>query len=274
MKILNPYGGNKTVLFEVHYTTDWKSFEIVVFVLIGITGGTIGALFVKMSRLWENSFRRIPIINRNPLLETVLVGLLTGLLSFWNRHTRFGAAELLSELATPCDKWAHISMTDSGACPPIESIPILLRSLAIAFVIKYFLTVVTFGLHVPAGIYIPSTVVGGLLGQFVGHAVQLAILTFPNSMMFSVCKAGNGMDCITPGVYAIIGAGATMCGATRLTVTLAIVVLELTGNLNYIIPFSMAIFVSKWVADAIEISSIYVSCPIDQQNAAPHQILP
>ena len=249
------------MLFEVHYTADWKFFEIVAFVLTGIAGGIIGALFVKMSRLWEKTFRRIPIIRRKPLLETVLVGLLTGLVSFWNRYTRFGAAELLSELATPCDRWAQISVTDSGVCPPMESIPILLRSLAIAFVIKGVLTVVTFGLYVPAGIYIPSMVAGGLLGKLVGHAVQLAILTFPKSRIFTECKAGNDISCITPGVYAMIGAGVTMCGVTRLPVTLAVILFELTGSLDYMIPFSIAIFISKWVADAIEKSSIYVSLP-------------
>ena len=259
LKILNPYGTNRTVLFEVRYTADWKIFEILIFILLGIAGGIIGALFVKMSRLWEKSFRRIPTIRRKPLLETALVGVLTGLLSFWNRYTRFGASELLSEMATPCDRWAQISATNSEACPPIESIPTLLRSLAIAFVIKGVLTVVTFGLHVPAGIYIPSMVAGGLLGKFVGHAVQLAIFRFPNSMIFLECKSGNDIGCITPGMYAMVGAGVTMCGVTRLPVTLAIILFELTGSLDFVIPVSIAIFVSKWVADAIENSSIYVS---------------
>ena len=257
MKILNPYGTNKTVLFEVNYIADWKYFETTVFTLLGIAGGAIGALFVKISRLWEKSFRRIPIIRQTPLLETVLVGLLTGLLSFWNRYTRSGTAKLLSELATPCDRWAQI-LTESEACPPIENIPNVLRSLAIAFVIKGVLTVVTFGLHVPAGIYVPSMVVGGLLGKFIGHTTQLAIYMFPHSSIFTECQSGNDAGCITPGIYAMVGAGVTMCGVTRLPVTLAVILFELTGSLDYMIPFSIAIFVSKWVADAIEKSNIYV----------------
>lgn len=231
---------------------------MMIFILIGITGGTVGALFVKASRIWARTFRRIPIIKRKPLLETILVGLLTGISSFWNKYTRFGDSELLSQLATPCDN-GEISFTDSGACAPIESIPILLKSLAIAFIIKGSLTIVTFGLKVPAGIYIPSMVVGGLLGKFVGHAVQLSISTFPDARLFLECAAGNGLVCVTPGVYAMIGAGVTMCGVTRLPVTLAIILFELIGSLDYMIPFSVAIFVSKWVADAIEPSSIYVS---------------
>lgn len=231
---------------------------MIIFILIGVAGGMVGALFVKVSRIWAKYFRGIAIVKRNPLAEIMLVGLLTGLASFWNKYTRFGATELLSELATPCDNGAS-SLTDFGPCAPIESIPIMLKSLAIAFFIKGILTVVTFGLKVPAGIYIPSMVVGGLLGKFLGHVVQLAISAFPDALLFLECGAGNGPVCITPGVYAMIGAGVTMCGVTRLPVTLAVILFELTGSLDYIIPFSIAIFISKWIADSIEPSSIYVS---------------
>lgn len=48
-----------------------------------------------------------------------------------------------------------------------------------------------------------------------------------------------------------------MCGVTRLSVTLAVILFELTGSLDYVLPFSLAILVSKWTADAIEPLSIY-----------------
>lgn len=49
-----------------------------------------------------------------------------------------------------------------------------------------------------------------------------------------------------------------MCGVTRLSVTLAVILFELTGSLDYVLPFSLAILVAKWTADAIEPNSIYV----------------
>ncbi|RSM06346.1 hypothetical protein CEP52_005770 [Fusarium oligoseptatum] len=48
-----------------------------------------------------------------------------------------------------------------------------------------------------------------------------------------------------------------MCGVTRLSVTLAVILFELTGSLDYVLPFSLAILVAKWTADAIEPNSIY-----------------
>lgn len=51
-----------------------------------------------------------------------------------------------------------------------------------------------------------------------------------------------------------------MCGVTRLSVTLAVILFELTGSLDYVLPFSLAILVAKWTSDFIEPLSIYVSC--------------
>ena len=55
----------------------------------------------------------------------------------------------------------------------------------------------------------------------------------------------------------ITGAGATMCGVTRLSITLAVILFELTGSLDYVLPFSLSILAAKWTADAIEPLSIY-----------------
>jgi chloride channel 3/4/5 len=110
---------------------------------------------------------------------------------------------------------------------------------------------------VPSGIYVPSMVVGGLMGRFVGHLVQWTVMRFPHWSIFSSCTAVGGTTCIQPGVYGLIAAGSTMCGVTRLSVTLAVILFELTGSLDYVLPFSLAILVAKWTADAMEPLSIY-----------------
>lgn len=102
-------------------------------------------------------------------------------------------------------------------------------------------------------------VVGGLLGRIVGHMVQWLVLRFPDAGIFGECALHpNGASCVTPGVYALIAAGATMCGVTRLSVTLAVVLFELTGSLDYVLPFSLAVMVARWTANFIEPLSIYV----------------
>ena len=256
LKFLNPYGTGKIVIFEVRYTSDWRFWEIFAFILLGILGGALGALFIKASKIWARTFRKIPLIKKMPVLEVILVALITGVLSFWNRHTKKAVTELMFELASPCGPNDR-----SPLCPQSAGeIKQVLGSLGIAFVIKSFLTTITFGIKVPAGIYVPSMVVGGFLGRIVGHALQYFILTHPDASIFKSCRADGGPEnCITPGVYALIAAGCTMCGVTRLSVTLAIILFELTGSLDHVLPFSLSILVAKWTADAVEPLSIYVS---------------
>ena len=252
---MNPYGTGKIVIFEVRYVTDWRFLEALVFILLGVLGGALGAVFIKASRIWAQSFRRIPTIKSWPMLEVFLVALITGLVSFWNRYTKLAVTELLLELASPCGP-----DDVSGLCPRTsEEVLEVLGHLSIAFVIKSFLTTITFGIKVPAGIYVPSMVVGGLLGRIVGHVVQYLVVTYPAMAAVGDCPAQGGFEsCVTPGVYALVAAGATMCGVTRLSVTLAVILFELTGSLDHVLPFSLAVLVAKWTADAVEPLSIYV----------------
>ena len=253
LKFLNPYGTGKIVIFEVRYVSDWKSFEMIVFILLGVMGGALGAIFIKASRIWARTFRRIPAIKRWPGLEVVLVALVTGLASFWNRYTKLAVTELLFELASPCED------SISGLCPQNRSeILAVMRYLCVAFIVKSILTTITFGVKVPAGIYVPSMVVGGLMGRIVGHLVQYLVYMHPDHAIFGSCPKGGRLEsCVTPGVYALVAAGATMCGVTRLSVTLAVILFELTGSLDHVLPFSLSVLVAKWTADAIEPLSIY-----------------
>jgi len=256
LKFLNPYGTNKIVMFEVRYLTDWEFFELGAFIAVGMLGGAAGAIFIKASRVWAQSFRKIPVIKRWPLVEVMLVALLTGLVSYWNPYTKVPVAKLLFNLASPC----YIDKSDDmGLCPKnINDIFGVVERLTVAFFIKGILTIITFGIKVPAGIYVPSMVVGGLMGRIIGHLVQWTVLRFPTATIFGDCAAhASGASCITPGVYALIAAGSTMCGVTRLSVTLAVILFELTGSLDYVLPFSLAILVAKWTADFMEPLSIY-----------------
>ncbi|MCJ1277318.1 hypothetical protein MMC21_005130 [Puttea exsequens] len=253
LKFLNPYGTGKIVIFEVRYVSDWRFFEMVVFILLGMMGGALGAMFIKASRIWATTFRRIPLIKQWPVLEVALVALITGLVSFWNRYTKLAVTQLMLELASPCKE------SDSGICPQNGAeILEIIRYLCVAFVIKALLTTITFGIKVPAGIYVPSMVVGGLMGRIVGHLVQYLVVMHPDHALFGSCPRGDSLEsCVTPGVYALIAAGATMCGVTRLSVTLAVILFELTGSLDHVLPFSLSVLVAKWTADALEPLSIY-----------------
>lgn len=50
--------------------------------------------------------------------------------------------------------------------------------------------------------------------------------------------------------YAIVGAAASLGGATRMTISICVLVMETTGSLQLIIPIMAAVMVAKAVGDA------------------------
>ena len=96
------------------------------------------------------------------------------------------------------------------------------------------------------------------MGRMIGHCVQWFVMATPDWGVWGTCSKMPNATCIQPGVYGLIAAGATMCGVTRLSVTLVVILFELTGSLDYVLPFSLAILVAKWTSEAIEPLSIYV----------------
>jgi chloride channel 3/4/5 len=55
----------------------------------------------------------------------------------------------------------------------------------------------------------------------------------------------------------MIGAAAFLAGVSRMTVSFTIIMFELTGEVDYIPPFMIAILVAKWVADALRNEGVY-----------------
>jgi chloride channel 7 len=61
---------------------------------------------------------------------------------------------------------------------------------------------------------------------------------------------GNPWSWIDPGAFALVGAGAFMSSVTRLTVALAVIMVEISDDVHLLLPVLVAIMVAKWVADA------------------------
>ena len=100
------------------------------------------------------------------------------------------------------------------------------------------LTIITFGIKVPSGIIIPALDAGAFFGRLVGQIPFLA-------------------SSISPGIFAMVGAGAFLAGVSRMTISLAVIMFELTGELEFIVPNMIGIMVAKWVADGLEKESVY-----------------
>ncbi|KAK0552634.1 hypothetical protein OC846_002807 [Tilletia horrida] len=253
LRAIDPFGTGKIVLFQVTYDKEWEWGELPFFVLLGVFGGLYGAYFTKLNMWWARNVRAKTWMAKYPIAEVLLITLISVVVSFFNAYTRMGGVEFIASLFSECH--SHESL--DGLCvSEARQIGPLVSSVAWAMIVKGLLTIITFGIKLPAGIFIPTLAVGACFGRITGLLVQYIQWTDPSNAYFGWCKESD-KACIVPGIYAMVGAAATLSGVTRTTVSLAVIMFELTGTLTYTVPVMLAILVAKTLADALEHKGIY-----------------
>ena len=92
--------------------------------------------------------------------------------------------------------------------------------LTLAFAFKLVATIFTFGIKVPSGLFIPSLCMGAIIGRMAGIGMEQIVYYYKDSLP-AFFEGQCGQDsCITPGLYAMVGAAAVLGGVTRMTVSL------------------------------------------------------
>lgn len=187
--------------------------------------------------------RRRTSVKQYPVAEVVLVALITSCITYNSGILRGENSNVLAALFSDCSPTRD--QMDLCLGSPGSKIAELLYSGAIYFLLSSYST----GMVVPAGLFIPSMLIGGMFGRAVGILVNWTQVSFRNSPLFAECSGVTA--CVTPGLYGIIGAAAVLTGVTRMTVSLVVVVFEITGSLQYALPVMMAIICAKWCSDAV-----------------------
>ncbi|ODN00060.1 H(+)/Cl(-) exchange transporter 3 [Orchesella cincta] len=267
LQSINPFGNEHSVLFYVEYNKPWIFFELVPFIGLGIIGGLIGTLFIK-ANIWWCRFRKTSKLGQYPITEVIVVTLLTAVLAYPNPYTRMPTSQLIYLLFSQCglsvkddicDYKRNYDRAQTGGVEMAEAGPGVFNAiwlLLLALVFKFIITIFTFGIKVPAGLFIPSLCFGAIVGRIVGIAVEQLAFVHSELWFFSG-ECLKGEDCITPGLYAMVGAAAVLGGVTRMTVSLVVIMFELTGGVRYIVPLMAAAMASKWVGDALGRQGIY-----------------
>ncbi|KAL9029537.1 MAG: hypothetical protein Q9196_002234 [Gyalolechia fulgens] len=232
LKALNPTGTGKLVLFETNYGVSYSPIHYLIFVVLGIAGGLFGGVFCKANFLWSKNFRQYSIIKQHPVFEVFLVVLATGLLQYPNPMTRETGDTIIKNLLADCRgaKKGWVCQQEAK-----DDNARFIGWLVYGTLAKLVLTIITFGCKVPSGIIIPALDAGAFFGRLIGQWVTT----------------------ISPGVFAMVGAAAFLAGVSRMTISLCVIMFELTGELEYIVPHMVAILVAKWVADALEKDGVY-----------------
>ncbi|KAJ1726592.1 glycerol ethanol, ferric requiring protein [Coemansia biformis] len=241
LQAMNPFWTGKLVMFQASYDRDWHAFELAFFALIGVFGGVYGGLCIRMN-MRVAAFRKKH-LGQHAVLEVAVLALATTAVTYINPYTREDMGEMLSYLLQECkDRGWH------DMCIP-ENAPRVILGLLVATVLRAVGTVLAYGCKVPCGIFVPSMAIGASFGRMLGTLLQAIHRAHPKWLLFAQCAPDTA--CITPATYAFLGAAAAMSGVTKVTVSVVVIMYELTGALNFIVPTMIVVMVARIIGDAI-----------------------
>lgn len=106
-----------------------------------------------------------------------------------------------------------------------------LSSLFIFFGAMYCLGIITYGIAIPSGLFIPVILAGASYGRVVGTLL-------------------DPISNLDIGLFALLGAASFLGGTMRMTVSICVILLELTNNLLMLPLVMLVLLISKSVADS------------------------
>ncbi|KAJ2778488.1 hypothetical protein H4R18_004559 [Coemansia javaensis] len=268
LKAYDPFGTGKLVLFQTTYDMDYHWFEMLAFAIIGVFGGLYGALFCRLN-MAVNRLRKNSWLGRYPIAEVVAITAITLTVSYRNPFTRIGLGELVGSLFQECPTGPGARLPGSGGSSDEDTVERLLcvagsrlsdytpllSLLTLALFNRAFFAIVTFGMKVPTGLVLPSMSIGAVFGRIVGTYMEYLTRANAQSPLFAQCPPDS--RCVIPGIYALVGAGATLTGATHTTIAVVAILMELTGNLIYTLPVLVGVMTARWIAEYFSPSGIY-----------------
>ncbi|CAD7703892.1 unnamed protein product [Ostreobium quekettii] len=120
---------------------------------------------------------------------------------------------------------------------------------SLAIFVPFYLIVMSLGagIAIPGGLFLPAIMVGGMSGALYGRLMGTLAAHF-----FGYLK-------IQPGFYALLGATGSLASVFRSSISLVVIVIEGTRNIDYLFGVVLAVVVSNWVAHHVHHDGIYES---------------
>ncbi|GAM26351.1 hypothetical protein SAMD00019534_095260, partial [Acytostelium subglobosum LB1] len=237
-------------------------YELVPFCIMGVIGGLLGALFVHLN-VRINYYRKVYLGTRPVyrLVEVILVVILTSCIFYFPALVVpcTSVNQVMQASTDVCDvqqvmtsvqffcpenyynELASLTFTTSENALKLlynRDVNIFNSYILLFFAIIYFiLCTITSGTYVASGIFIPMMVIGGAWGRLFGKTLDLIMN-------------------VDASLYALIGSAAMMGGSLRMTISLVVIIVELTEGTQYLLPVILVVMISKWTGDAFN-ESIY-----------------
>ncbi|XP_034488311.1 chloride channel protein 2-like isoform X4 [Drosophila innubila] len=249
-------------LFLTNFTTEFPfdPQELFVFALIGFVCGLGGATYVWVHRryvLFMRSNKRMnKFLQKNRFLYPGFLALLVSSISFPLGTGQFLAGELSThEQVTQLFSnftWSREDLTVEQAAVVTHwttNLTSVFGNLVCYTIFTFFFSIIASTIPVPSGMFIPVFKIGAAFGRLVG---ELMASWFPHGVRY-----GGRLSPIMPGGYAVVGAAA-FSGSVTHTVSVAVIIFEMTGQITHVVPVMIAVLVANAVAALLQ-PSIYDS---------------
>ncbi|XP_017848130.1 chloride channel protein 2 isoform X6 [Drosophila busckii] len=249
-------------LFLTNFTTEFPfdPQELFVFALIGLVCGLGGATYVWVHRqyvLFMRSNKRMnKFLQKNRFLYPGFLALLVSSISFPLGTGQFLAGELSThEQVTQLFSnftWSRDDLTVEQAAVVthwMTNYTSVFGNLVCYTIFTFFISIIASTIPVPSGMFIPVFKIGAAFGRLVG---ELMASWFPHGVRY-----GGRLSPIMPGGYAVVGAAA-FSGSVTHTVSVAVIIFEMTGQITHVVPVMIAVLVANAVAALLQ-PSIYDS---------------
>uniref|UniRef100_A0A1I7YF69 Chloride channel protein n=1 Tax=Steinernema glaseri TaxID=37863 RepID=A0A1I7YF69_9BILA len=256
--------GTITAFYQTSFPTE--SFlieELALFALLGFMGGLAASLFIFTHRqitLFRAKNRLFKMIFKNNFLGfTVFMAAVVGIVTFPLGLGKYIAGKLtfretMADFFNNCT-WHAVNQSDScneslmqhWTGGPDGGVSIFL-SLTCYLIINFMLVAICISINVPAGVFVPSFIIGAAGGRLMG---EMMAYLFPDGL-----RGPDGPP-IYPGLYAVVGA-ASYTGAVTHTLSVAVIICELTGQLAPILPVLIALLTANALCKFLQ-PSIYES---------------
>lgn len=241
------------MIFDVgadEQNAQYHLLEVIPFLVIGVLGGLLGAGFTAMN-LWVGRIRGIK-INPNPkfrVAEIFCIALVSSCLQFLlpflsSCKSMDGITDIENLTRHHCAKGEYNELasilftsnehTIKNLFTFDDSITVPLLPVFSFFIFYTIGACYTAGSGISSGMFVPMVVIGASYGRVIGLLLQLIY-----------------GDSIHPGIYAVMGAAAFMAGVSRLTVSLTVIIIEITNDLANLLPIMLVVMTAKFVADVI-----------------------
>jgi CIC family chloride channel protein len=139
--------------------------------------------------------------------------------------------------------WVYPTVSGSGVFLSSRALSgeIAIQGVLALLVVRFALTMVSYGSGAAGGIFAPLLV----LGSFGGLAVAIGVHAVAPSWSFF------------PGTFAVIGMGALFTATVRAPLTGIVLMIELTGTYDFMLPLLVGCFAAYGIAEALGDKPIY-----------------